>query len=153
MRLRSVCNTGERGDISLYLLHSRQASGSWRSHRRKQAFSLSLFCVPPSLIACSLPEQTTDSHRTEFVFDVRQVWCFAESPVTLLYPPTQSFTEQLKTTSKKSHKVKEKKLKGEKKNQSYSPPKSTILLKCKMCHFFLFKYVVKSQWDFYHFIQ
>lgn len=107
---QSVYNTGgERGEIFYFhLLHSRQASGSWRSHRRKRAFSLSLASPPPSLIACSLPEQTTDSHRTEFVFDVRQVWCFAESPVTLLYPPTQSFTEQLKTTSKKSHKEKEK---------------------------------------------
>jgi len=64
------------------------------------------------------PSQTTGSHKTEFVFDVRQFGVLQRAQLHFSTPSL--YTEQLKTTSKKSHK--EKKKKKETKMKSNSPP-------------------------------
>lgn len=64
-------------------------------------------CVQP-------PSQTTGSHKTEFVFDVRQFGVLQRAQLHFSTPIL--YTEQLKTTSKKSHKRK-KETKTKKKNE------------------------------------
>lgn len=76
--------------------------GSWRTQKRKDENVSSLFllnCVQP-------PSQTTGSHKTEFVFDVRQFGVLQRAQLHFSTPIL--YTEQLKTTSKKSHKERKK---------------------------------------------
>lgn len=82
--------------------------GSWRTQKKKEKMRMfsSLFlvnCVQP-------PSQTTGSHKTEFVFDVRQFGVLQRAQLHFSTPVL--YTEQLKTTSKKSHKEKKKKKKN-----------------------------------------
>lgn len=76
--------------------------GSWRTQRkwRKEEGISSLFlnCVQP-------PSQTTGSHKTEFVFDVRQFGVLQRAQLHFSTPVL--YTEQLKTTSKKNPTKKE----------------------------------------------
>lgn len=59
------------------------------------------------LISCvQPPSQTTGSHKTEFVFDVRQFGVLQRAQLHFSTPIL--YTEQLKTTSKKSHKKRKK---------------------------------------------
>lgn len=80
--------------------------GSWKDKKRawKIKNSSSGFlvnCVQP-------PSKTTGSHKTEFVFDVRQFGVLQRAQLHFSTPIL--YTEQLKTTSKtKSHKEKKKK--------------------------------------------
>lgn len=73
-----------------------------------RAFPLfsSLNCVQP-------PSQTTGSHKTEFVFDVRQFGVLQRAQLHFSTPVL--YTEQLKTTSKKSHKERKQKRKKKQK--------------------------------------
>ncbi len=99
-----------RGETLFYLLHSSQAPWQLEDTKkvRKDENVSSLFlvnCVQP-------PQQTTGSHKTEFVFDVRQFGVLQRAQLHFSTPIL--YTEQLKTTSKISHKEKKKKKKQKK---------------------------------------
>lgn len=101
-----------RGETLFYLLHSSQAPWQLEDTKRKDENDSSLFlvnCVQP-------PKHTTGSHKTEFVFDVRQFGVLQRAQLHFSTPIL--YTEQLKTTSKKSHKERKKKTKM----KSNSPP-------------------------------
>lgn len=57
------------------------------------------------------PSQTTGSHKTEFVFDVRQFGVLQRAQLHFSTPIL--YTEQLKTTSKKENPTRNKKKKIE----------------------------------------
>lgn len=99
------------------LLAGRRSRKKVRGGKMFPHFSLSVSVRPP--------EQTTGSHRTEFVFDVRQFGVLQRAQLHFSTPPPPVlYREQLKTTSKKSHKERkqgENKRKSKTK-QSYSPP-------------------------------
>lgn len=83
--------------LLLFLIYCTQVRppDSWRSQKGK-IFLIN--CVQP-------PSQTTGSHKTEFVFDVRQFGVLQRAQLHFSTPVL--YTEQLKTTSKKkSHKKK-----------------------------------------------
>lgn len=86
--------------------------GSWRTQKvRKDEKVSSRFlvnCVQP-------PSQTTGSHKTEFVFDVRQFGVLQRAQLHFSTPIL--YTEQLKSTSKKSHKEKKRKKTTKKQKQ------------------------------------
>lgn len=90
-----------------YLLHSSQASWQFGGHKKneeKDVFFLCKLCVQP-------PSQTTGSHKTEFVFDVRQFGVLQRAPVTLLYPRPFIHRAAKNHKQKKSHKERKKKKK------------------------------------------
>lgn len=91
----------------LFLIYCTQVRppDSWRSQIGK-IFLIN--CVQP-------PSQTTGSHKTEFVFDVRQFGVLQRAQLHFSTPVL--YTEQLKTTSKKNPTRKNKKTKNKTKKE------------------------------------
>lgn len=87
-----------------------------------------------SSVSVQPPEQTTGSHRTEFVFDVRQFGVLQRAQLHFSTPPTPSPLQR----AAKNHKQEipqRKKTRKKKKKSILQPSISTILVKCKMCIF------------------
>lgn len=95
--------------ISIALKSGLLAVGGHKKVRKDEKASSRLLvnCVQP-------PSQTTGSHKTEFVFDVRQFGVLQRAPLHFSTPIL--YTEQLKTTSEKNP------TKKERKKESNSPP-------------------------------
>lgn len=74
-----------------------------------------------SLSVVQPPSQTTGSHKTEFVFDVRQFGVLQRAQLHFSTPIL--YTEQPKTTSKKSHKEK---IKEKNNNKQKNKQKSNL---------------------------